>query len=279
MKLSSTSALVLLWAGTTCYRTKKAINFLKQLDLEEGRPLYDKCRDIFPYEQVIQNRKFGVMHLIQKAIPQKLADKKNQQIIIAGAGFDPLGLELTERYPQLAVFEIDRDNMASKSALVAKLDGGSASRGAGKKLAFIEADLTQTADVYKKLSSRGWEWQRPTLLVLEGISYYLPLSSLGELVRVLRPHKVVFEYLKGDEAIAAARLPIPRKVFGLIAEQCGLSQLNTFNSSQIEAVLGLEIEERWGMRQLEKKRTKTNPWFPTEASGWIEVCSLKNKKR
>ena len=67
LKLSSTSALVLLWAGQECYKSKQARAFLDQLDLEEGRSLYEQCEKVcFYYDEVIRNRKFGVFNLINK---------------------------------------------------------------------------------------------------------------------------------------------------------------------------------------------------------------------
>lgn len=267
LKLSSTSALVLLWAGQACYQTKTALHFLSQLNLQEGRALYTRCRAIFPYAEVIKNRKFGIMYFIKQCIADA---KKEQQIIIAGAGFDALGVELTTLYPHLKVFEIDRDNMAIKAAIITKSIGNT------NRLSFIDADLCDADTIYQQLLAHGWDYHKPTLLVLEGISYYLSTKSIQALVDTLSPRRIVFEYLRDDCDIAPHRLHIPQYVFALIADECGLSFINKFNLSQIEqACFPLLINDVCDMQVLEKMRTGVNTFFTTKDSGWIDVCLLQ----
>lgn len=91
-KLSSTSALVLLWAQQECYKSKKAKDYLSQIDLEEGKTLYEQCKYACPYyDEVIKNRKFGVFNLIKKSFSNKI---NIPQLVIAGAGLDALGIEI-----------------------------------------------------------------------------------------------------------------------------------------------------------------------------------------
>ena len=272
LRLSSTSSLVLLWVQQGCYQTKRAVDFLTQLNLEEGNVLYDRCNKIFQYSEVIKNRKFGVMHLIKKCMVEY---RRDQQILIAGAGFDALGIELMELYPHVKVFEIDQDNMDIKSAMVAKM-----SNELDRRISFIEVDLLNILDVNKKLSTHGWDYLKPTLLVLEGISYYLPTKSIQEFVRVISPDLIIFEFLKQDKDISIQRLNIPQKVFGLISDFCGLAHINKLNRFQIENLFNnMYIEDGCSMKQLEKMRTGTNTFFPTENSGWIEVCLLRDTKQ
>ena len=272
LRLSSTSSLVLLWAQQECYQTKEAVGFLSQLNLEEGNVLYELCNEIFQYSEVIKNRKFGVMHFIKKCM---VDSGRDQQILIAGAGFDALGVELIALYPHVKVFELDRDNMGIKSAMAAKLDNE-----LDRRISFIEVDLLNTFDVNKELSSHGWNYLKPTLLVLEGVSYYLSTKSIQELVRVISPDSVIFESLKQDKDISIQRLNIPQKVFGLISDSCGLSHINKFSRFQIKNLFNnMYIENGYGMEQLERMRTGTNTFFPTEDSGWIEVCLLRDTNR
>lgn len=271
LKLSSTSALVLLWIQQECYHTKTAIDFLNRLNLEEGKVFYDKCNELFQYSEVIKNRKFGVMHLIRKC----LSDYKNDlQIVIAGAGFDALGIELTELYPNVKVFEIDKENMDIKSAMVAKL-----SNELERRMSFVEVDLLDNHNVHKQLSINGWDYLKPTLLVLEGISYYLPTKALQRLVNDIKPDSIIFEFLKQDKDILIHRLNIPQKVFGLISDLCELTFINKFNRFQLENLFNnISVADGYSMKQLEKMRTGANTFFPTENSGWIEVCLLINSK-
>lgn len=270
MKLSSTSALVLLWAGREHLRGVQAGAYLKQLDLEEGRSLYVACNAICAYyAEVIRNRKYGVRALIEKALPEKGA----AQIVVAGAGLDPLGIDLAESCPNARIFEVDRDNMEVKKRLYADLSGNLADNPI-----FVTADLSEAGSVQDALCKQGWDPAVPTVLVFEGISYYLSRDSFRELVEVLNPAQVVCEYLKPDADIAADRRKIPEEVFSLIARECALPEIQRYHASALEQLMeGMRVVERWGMTTLEKARSGTCLNFPTEESGWIEVSLLDRK--
>ena len=269
--LSSTSALVLLWAGQECYQGTWARDYLGQLNLEDGRNLYERCRKICPYYgEVIKNRKFGVFHLVQQCLAEGAG---NPQLVIAGAGFDALGLEIAELYPHVKVFELDKENMNVKSRLAT-----ASGRVAHGNIVFIEANLLNAAEVQRSLSACGWNSDDTTLLVLEGISYYLPTGAIQKLVHITKPHCVIFEFLKRDEDVAAKRVHIPREVFGLISNLCGLTNICKYRARQLGQVFdALSVSARYSMKQLEKMRTGSNRFFPTEDSGWIEVCLLMHQ--
>lgn len=271
LKLSSTSALVLLWARQECYQSKRARDYLSQLDLEDGKILYERCKEICTYyDEVIKNRKFGVNNLVKKYFTEKIGSR---QLVIAGAGFDALGIEVMELYPHVKVFELDKENMNIKSRLATKLDNESK-----RNIMFIEVNLLNISDVYRSLTAHGWDPIRPTLLIIEGISYYLPTESIQKLVQVINPNWTIFEFLKQDEEIATDRVNIHKKVFGLISSLCELSHIGQYNYSQLEKLFNnISILAKYSMKRLEEMRTGSNRFFPTEDSGWIEVCLLANQ--
>ncbi len=262
-KLSSTSALVLLWAGRDHLPGSRVDAYLKALDLDEGRALRDACDAICPYyAEVIRNRKRGVRDFIEQVI----SGGSVAQVIIAGAGLDPLGLDLSEAYPDLRIFEVDRDNMDLKACL-ARMPSISAP-------AFVTADLSDPEGVVAGLLAQGWDPQAPTVLVLEGITYYLTPEALSALVAAVNPVHAVVEFLKPASAIAPERVAIPERVFGLIAGNCGLPEIHRHDASGLSRHLDMRLEARRGMTELERLRTGGNAWFPAEADGWIEVCLL-----
>jgi hypothetical protein len=270
-KLSSTSSLVLLWAGQECYKSKKAKAFLNQLELEEGKSLYEQCEKVCPYyDEVIKNRKFGIFNLIKKSI---FTENNTLQIVIAAAGLDALGIEVIEHYPNTMVYELDSKNMEFKSKLY-----GSIETKLKPNIVFIEADLLNTSSVYKGLSAHGWDVMKPTLLIIEGISYYLPTESIQKLFQTIKPNCTIFEFLKEDKEIVADKLKIAKKVFDLISGQCELSDITQYKYSKLEKLFNnMIIVDRHSMKRLEKMRTGSNRFFLTEDSGWIEVCLLANK--
>ncbi|MCF6268862.1 MAG: class I SAM-dependent methyltransferase [Melioribacteraceae bacterium] len=191
---------------------------------------------------------------------------------MAGAGLDALGIEVTALYPNIKVFELDNENMEFKSNLYRNL---------GNKpplnIAFIEAELLNTSSVYKSLSAHGWDPTKPTLLIFEGISYYLPAESIQKLVQIIKPNWTIFEFLKQDDEVAIDRVKIAKKIFGLISSQCELSYINQYNYSRLEKLFdNMSIVNKHSMKYLEKMRTGSNIHFLTEDSGWIEVCLLTN---
>lgn len=268
MKLSSTSALVLLWAGREHLQGTRAKAYLDQLDVEEGRALYMSCNAICEYyAEVIHNRKYGVRALIAKG----LQANENAQVVIAGAGLDPLGMDLAETCPGVRVFEVDRDNMEVKKRLYGNVPGSLASNPV-----FVTADLMDAIAVQEALRKQGWNPAVPTLLVFEGISYYLPATALQALVKSLNPGWVVCEYLKPGSEVAEERRRIPDEVFALIARECALPEIQQYNAPTLEQLLGgMRVVERWGMTALEKARRRTHLHFPTEESGWIEMSFLE----
>ncbi len=288
MKLSSTSALVLLWSGREHLRGPAARAYFDRLDLDEGRVLRDRCEAVCPYyAEVIRNRKHGVLNFVEQALTG-MRDG-DAQVVIAGAGLDPLGLELAERHPAVAVFEIDRENMDVKHKLFAESGGGEALRavgeegggvaeapGPGPRVALVTADLADAAAVRRGLVAAGWRPERPTVLVLEGVSYYLAPESLGSLVATVHPDAFVVEYLKPAATIVADRVAVPEQVFGLIADVCALPAIRRHDAAALPALLDdeLVVAARQGMVGLERQRTGVNRFFPTEESGWIEVALL-----
>ncbi|MEA3452026.1 MAG: class I SAM-dependent methyltransferase [Bacteroidota bacterium] len=268
LKLSSTSALVLLWAKYECYKSKAANCYLKQLDLAEGKNLYNKCNEICPYyDEVIINRKYGILNLIKESFA---TESSPIQLVIAGAGFDALGIEVRELYSNVKIFEIDIENMKTKSHLVMQQNNKSK-----HDIAFIEADISNTFGLYKSLCDHSWTPKIPTLLVLEGVSYYLSPESIQKLIQTIKPGFVIFEFLKQDDEISTDRIHIPNKVFELISDQCRLSNIIKYNYSKIGKIFNnFFVVDNYSMKKLELMRTGSNSYFETEDSGWIEIRLL-----
>ena len=270
LKLSSTSALVLLWAKDKCYRSQNAKDYLRLLDLSSGKNLYEECFKIWQfYDEVIINRKFGVLDLTNKA----LFDNANiLQIVIAGAGLDALGIELISFHPNIKVFELDIENMETKSEYVSKVEGISQSQ-----ISFLNANLQNTQEIFSRLQTSGWNSLKETLLIMEGISYYLTPKTIQELIEIIKPKRMVFEFLKQKENIIPERTKIADRVFGLISHQCDCSEIVRYDYSKIENSFNLPILTKRSMRDLELKRTGKTKYFQNKKSGWIDICLLKGK--
>jgi hypothetical protein len=266
-QLSSTSEMVLLWAGEDIYRTVIAKDYLRKLNLNSKNFFYQQCNKICSYyDEVIKNRKFGVLNLVNKCFT---SNEKITQLIIAGAGLDPLGIEVNDLYPDIKVFELDYENMETKFNLLTVL--GDISK---LNISFITTNLLNPSEVVKSLTEHGWSSEQSTLLILEGISYYLPRKTLRDFIKVINPAQVVFEFLKVKDEINSENNKIAEQVFKFISDSCGFPEIVRYSHSQFEELFNLAVLKRYGMKKLERMRSGTNKYFPTEESGWIEVCLL-----
>lgn len=260
IKLSETSALVLLWLQDRVYRSEQVRDYLSRLDLSAGQELLDKCDAIWPhYAEVIVNRK----HTILTHIKAALAETPSLQIISGAAGLDPLGLELTQLHEGLEVFEIDREQMDVKAELIRN-----------PALRHIAGDLGDMPAIARKLTEAGWQTERPTLLVLEGISYYVPSAVLKNVTQVLKPQKTVVCHLRetgmNDEANA-----VSSEVFDVIKSYVSLSEIRRYDSASLAKLLDMEISGHWSLCAMERQRTGRNVYFPSDEFGWLDVTALE----
>ena len=259
--------MVLLWAGEESYRTVKAKQYLRRLDLNTGNFLYQQSNKICSYyAEVIKNRKYGVLNLVNKCFT---SNEKITQLVIAGAGLDPLGIEVTSFYPNVKVFELDFKNMDTKSNLFLELGNDLKSN-----ISFINANLLNVSEVIKSLTTHDWSSNENTLLILEGISYYLSMKSLQDFIKAINPAQVVFEFLKLKNEINEESEKIAEQVFNFICEYCNMPEIVRYSHSQFEELFNLQVIIRYGMNELERMRRGKNKYFPTDDSGWIEVCLL-----
>lgn len=269
--LSTTSALVLLWTDRSLYKASVVKAYWDMLDLSSGTPLYNKCNAVWPrYNAVINDRKW----IISTWCKELLTFGQIKQVIIFAAGWAPLGLELANDHQDCDVFEVDIANMEEKSRLVSKIHS------APKNIRFITADITDRVDCQCALEKEGWRADAPSLLVFEGISYYIGRSALMDLIRLAsnQSHAIV-EYMTPYEQVEPKRRAIPEKVFGIIGDECKLqSPMRTWDFDEIRAQAPGTLVRRVTLCDIEKMRKiqgfEDSNDFPEPNSGWIEVVDI-----
>ena len=97
---------------------------------------------------------------------------------------------------------------------------------------------------------------------------------MQDFIKVINPAQVVFEFLKVKGEINSENNKIAEQVFKFISDSCGFPEIVRYSHSQFEELFNLTVLKRYGMKKLERMRRGTNKYFPTEESGWIEVCLL-----
>lgn len=268
--LSDTSALVLLWSDESCYPGRQAQSYLGRLSLKAGERLYCQCNNVWNnYNEVIINRKTGIAYLASKTITKHHIS----QVVIPGAGLAPLDVDLISRHTpgDMEIFSVDLENMPLKSKLLDGLHDNNMSR-----IHCVTANINDISAVDAQLKKNGYDKNKSTLIIMEGISYYLPIVNLKNIVTYFKNNSgeasFILEYLVPNVDIQESRRHIPEGVFEIIRQSCGLPVITRLNEKLISASFGCAVKERFTLHDLEKLRTKGNRHFPQPDSGWIEVC-------
>jgi hypothetical protein len=264
MELGPTSALVHLWSDPRLYVTAHAQEYWDKLDLSEGNNIYKICNSVWEgYGEVIKNRKWRILSWSK----EMLASGDIKQVVIIAAGFAPMGVELASLYPNSFVFELDKFNMDAKGELCSAI----------ANLHCITADVTDQAQCQGALLRHGWNPAKPTLVVCEGISYYIDLSDSRSIWKLfVHPEsRCIFEYLVPQENIAEDRRYIPDEVFNAILIYCDVKNpIARWNRAMLEREQSINILKHNCLSEIELERTGETEYFPKADDGWIEIAML-----
>ncbi len=270
--LSDTSALVLLLTDGAVHTSKHSKKYLGMLNLDSGRALYSECDRIWPhYGEVIKNRKRCIMDLVLHHV----IGERITQLAVLGSGMDALSLETVSRARNVDAYDVDYSHMGLKERLIRKAYGPSPIR-------CVLSDLNDSKKVLDCMRKNGWGSSRPSVLVLEGISYYLSRKKLWDLVAAFktadRRNVLILEYMVPQEGIAKKRQQISEQVFGAIQKKSGNPKTHHTVRYDADDVrmhvkkIGGCVIRRYRMKDMEKSRTGHNVHFKTYKSGWIEIC-------
>lgn len=273
--ISGTSALVLLWGGKDAYKSKLAQKYLEQLDLSSGYELYNECSKIWePYHEILRNRKFGVFNFIESI----LREDSNAQVIILAAGIAPLSLDIIERFPDAKIFDIDIVNMPMKKKLFEEVSDGSFEN----KIEFIESDITNKDILTESLIQHGWDKNRNTIVIAEGISYYVTEDELWNAFSVFQTNDksnfIILESRVPQEKVCEQRRDIQERVWEYLTNALKLKFVTRYYDEKVKEhaeKINAEVIEKHTMKDIEMLRFGRNEIFPTDDSGWIEVRKLK----
>ena len=273
-----TSLLVAMWNMGGAHTSRCSARYYDMLDLGEASGMMLACKKIWShYGEVIRNRKHCVLDMAGRI----LADHATTQVVILGGGVDALPLEITSRFDGVTVYETDMANMNLKRSLMERACPESADR-----IKCITVDLAHAGETVRAVSAAGWDRNRPSLLILEGVSYYISSSHLWSLISAFGEggngvrNNIILEYMLPPELIDPSRRDIADRVFGIIAGSEDI-EFTRHESGTIRARAGAAggyVVERHTLHSMERDRTGRNTYFPTNESGWIEVCRIVQGK-
>ncbi|MBA7479525.1 hypothetical protein ES707_14959 [subsurface metagenome] len=267
--LEPTAALVMIWARDL-YRTGSAARFYSCLDLTGGERMRQECETVCPwYGEVILNRKWFIRQLAAGFIAETPAPC---QIVVPAAGKSPLALELLDACKDniASVIEIDIAGMEEKQHLYEP----PAPAHAGK-IRCITADLSDLSGTAGAIADTGrYDPDLPTVVVVEGISYYVPPAVLSGIVSLFaspdRKNRAVLEYMLPCRLVGDERRGIPRGVWRIINRDCNPGRTVTYSPDEMEQALtraGCDRVVQHPMHEIEFSRTGTNRYFPPFPTG------------
>lgn len=266
--ISSTSAMVLVWLGKKFYTHANTLKYFNHLDLTEGELLAKELTSIWDsYDEVIKNRKFAIKHFAFDF----LSKNTKAQVVILAAGLDPLSVEIASYFPEAKIFDTDMDNMQIKKDLVNQTTDVD-------NVQFVTADITKSENFKNSLIQSGWEKNKNTLLIAEGITYYLNEEDLWEMPKCFsssdNSNAFIMEYMLPLSLVDEKFCHIPMAVFEKLSKIFNLNEITEYTEDIIEKRL-LEINGKlqttWSFLDMEKNRTNKQKLFHKKEEGWVQV--------
>lgn len=277
LELEPTAALVIDWAKDM-YDAGSAAAFIAHLDLSAGHRIRQECDSVCPwYPEVMMNRKWFIRHTASVFIA---AQDGPCQVLVLASGKSPLSLELLEAAPDriAAVIETDIAGMEEKKQIYEAVAPEDA-----KRIRCVCADLYDPAATRNAVDEAGtFDPDRPTVIVFEGISYYLPpaVSSgvLSPFTSTRRQNAVILDSLLPCRLVREDRRYISRGIWDILHRDCNVQKTITYSPEEMEAMLssaGCDHVRHHAMDEMEKIRTGKNRFFLSDSDGWIRISTAR----
>lgn len=273
LSVASTSALVLTYVKSI-YEEGWAKEYISHIDFSQVKPLADELSRITPlFREALLLRKKMVRHLIRKIMQQQ----PRQQVCILAAGLDPLGLQLTEYFPdqqQLDIYEVDSANMREKQEIYAAIGFND------ERLHTLQADINNTQQLITTLIDAGYDPQQPVLVIFEGIMHYISeeqfLSIMRNFCSRTKTTAVVMDYLEHAEGLPADSVSKATEMLDTMESYIG-SRLQQFSRKKIHNLLSLLEADQidvYDMQAAELVLSGQNKVYRGERRGVLELISF-----
>lgn len=267
MKLSATSALVLNWTLPEIWQNQTTHAYLEKLDLSEGNELlelFDPAEHLM-HTHAVSNRKYFMLQCAIDFCTHSIQKGRQPQVIILAAGIAPLSVEIASRFPQSIVFDIDKYLMDEKQRLL---------HHSVPNISFISCDLNDIALLEQQLSLRNWDASEPSLVILEGITYYLTRQSLQHCMEffALSGSQLACDYALPPEIITEELRLFGTNVFEKIKHKTGIGFISYYDPDVIQNMLissGYIMVQHFGMPVVQKLRTVSASPFAEGRHAWI----------
>ena len=267
LKVAPTAAIV-LHCARSLFESGPAKTFADKIDVSGALPVIARMETFWPtFADTILYRKKFVRHLLR----EYLSDGNPVQVCLLGAGLDPLSLWLLEQFPgQISgIFEVDQEHVDLKKQLYPASD----------RIHFIQADITDTLHLPDRLRGAGYHPDVPTIVILEGLIYYIGDSNFLNIMQFFRTanktNVAILDYIPPDTHMPPAVRELFKPLHQVIASVIGGS-LQRYSREQVfdmVAALQGDVVQVASMQDVEYRLNGRNEIYYGEGEGFIELLS------
>jgi len=269
MIIADTSALVLNWTSKDTWKTDNARNYFDALDLSAAAVLYerfDKEMHLIQF-QMLSNRKFFVRKAAVEFLEQCNAERANGQVIILAAGIDPLSIELASLFSNSTIYDVDKYSLTEKEKYLNQ---------ACPNIKFVQCDITNIELLAMALVEKGWNSQQPSILIMEGITYYLTENELRQVLAFFSKHlsNLVCDFGLQPESVDPAKRLTGIEIVHKIKESVKLDFMNCYEPGYFTDLVqqcGFEKPVRYSMAAIQAERTGEISPFEGEEPAWVSL--------
>ncbi|WP_160714107.1 class I SAM-dependent methyltransferase [Chitinophaga solisilvae] len=273
LKVPSTSRLILEHA-IKMYESPLEKAYLDAIDFSETSRVASDIRRTCAWfsDAVCYRKKF-----IREAVRERLQQQAPQQVIILGAGLDPLSLHLLETYPGSIsrILEVDNGYITEKKKIYDKI------LQEDSPLQLILCDITDTVKLYATLGQHGFQPGEPAVIVFEGVIAYITNEEFTGIMQLFQTddlrNMIAMNYTIREDTVPEKFLPVHHQVIALL-EQHISGRFNLHNKTSLLALiteLGGIPDRLESLSETEKRLTGRNQVFHEPGEGIMEMASFR----
>lgn len=217
-------------------------------------------------------------------------DKKPEQLVILGAGYDTRTYRFRSQLTNISCFEIDHPEMiARKRTAMKQLSLASVQRNSKEKsissVKYCGADFNGKDNFdLDWLTSQGIDKNKTTVFVIDGVSYFLQADSFKNLLSVIGSFpentQVIFDYVYAD--IFTGGIYRGSEAFKSSLKKMGEPVTYGINQQELAGImktLGFELTELISPQKLEQRYLTQTSGISVHPYGFLDIALLKRNAK
>lgn len=270
LKVPATARLV-LDAAAKIYDSPSERLYISKIDTEEVSDLLQCLLAAYPlFREMVFYRKQSVRDLLQKRMQQYPL----QQVLILGAGLDPLSLLIIEKYKDRIsnIFEIDNGYIEEKEKIYENILQGDTT------VQFIRCDVTDTSQLDAQLRQYDFRADLPTLIIFEGLIYYITneefINTMQLFSSVDHRNMLLLDFMLTRDDIPAYHLHYYNDIIKVIEKVLNikLNITSRLTITEMAAALNASQVEFISLYETARRLLGENHVFRERGDGFLEMA-------